>query len=123
MVTKQFGQWEEDIQSHFFDKSWHNSPYDIIVFQNEPCGFCCIKETEHIVQLMEFAVDSAKQGQGIGSMLLEEFKAMAKRKNKTAQLNVMKTNERARALYQRLGFSIYGENQFQFLMRHGDDCA
>jgi len=32
----------------------------------------------------------------------------------------MKTNARARVLYERLGFAVYGENDFQFLMRHGE---
>jgi ribosomal protein S18 acetylase RimI-like enzyme len=117
MVIQQFGAWDGHVQDHYFDKSWHSSCYDILVVDDEPCGYCSIRETTNVIQLMEFAVDVARQGQGIGSMLLAEFQQMGRRTGKVAQLNVMKTNVRAKALYERLGFSVYGENQFQFLMR------
>ncbi|MES2626437.1 MAG: GNAT family N-acetyltransferase [Pseudomonadota bacterium] len=120
MIVKQFGKWEEHVQDHFFDKSWNSLSYDIIIFENEPCGYCSIQESENAIQLMEFAVDISKQAKGIGSMLLAKFKEMGREKRKVAQLNVMKTNEKAKALYERLGFSVYGENHFQFLMREND---
>lgn len=118
MVIAQFGKWEEQVQDHFFEKSWNHAPYSIIVVAGEPCGYCCIKETQDAVQLLEFAVDPEKQGRGTGSQLLAKFRDIAKRKQKTAQLNVMKTNEKAKSLYEKLGFNVYGENQNQFLMHN-----
>lgn len=117
MVIRQFGRWEQSVQDGFFDRSWKEAPRELIVIDGEPCGFCRIDEHATCLQLVEFAVDMSKQGRGIGSRFLTRFKAMASAKGKVAQLNVMKTNAAAKALYERCGFSVYGENENQFLMR------
>ena len=56
--------------------------------------------------LMDGIVVSAdKRGQGIGSRLLEEVLALALQQNRdSVRLDVVDTNPRARALYERLGF-------------------
>ncbi|MHC5655574.1 GNAT family N-acetyltransferase [Stappia sp. ICDLI1TA098] len=51
------------------------------------------------------AVDETARGAGIGSALLEAVVAIARRKGrKTVRLDVIDTNPRARALYERHGF-------------------
>ena len=81
-------------------------------------GYCRIDDRPHALQLVEFAIDVSKQGRGIGSLALTLFKGMAAQKGKHAQLNVMRTNERAKALYERLGFSVYGETPIHYLMHY-----
>lgn len=123
MVLRQFGQWEQAVQDGFFDRSWKDAPRDIILCGGKPCGFCRIDEHATWLQLVEFGIDLAQQGRGIGSRFLALFKDMATAKGKHAQLNVMKTNPRAKALYERCGFTVYGDNHVHFLMRsefHGN---
>jgi ribosomal protein S18 acetylase RimI-like enzyme len=117
MVIRQFGKWEDPLQDRFFDKSWNDAPYDIILFEGEPCGYCRIDEHPGTLQLVEFAIDVSMQGRGIGSLVLALFKEMAVQKGKSAQLNVMRTNDRAKALYERLGFRVYGETAMHYLLR------
>jgi ribosomal protein S18 acetylase RimI-like enzyme len=117
MVLRQFGSWEQSVQDGFFAKSWNEARRDFIVWNGEACGFCRIDEKPTCLQLMEFGIDPAQQGRGIGSRFLALFKDMAFAKGKHAQLNVMKTNPRALALYERCGFSVYGETPVHFLMR------
>jgi ribosomal protein S18 acetylase RimI-like enzyme len=116
MVIKQFGKWEEHVQDRFFHNSWNTLSFEIINFEGEACGFCSIEENKSTLQLREFAIDISKQGLGIGSKLLTKLKEMGVEKRKKVQLNVMKTNKDGRKLYEKLGFSVYGENHFQFLM-------
>jgi len=118
MVLAEFGAWDEAVQDAFFDKSWNDAPYDIILMNGQPCGFCRIDEHDRVLQLVELGIDPSQQNRGIGSMVLSRFIEMAKAKGKAAQMNVMKTNTRARNLYERLGFAVYGENAHQFLLRH-----
>jgi ribosomal protein S18 acetylase RimI-like enzyme len=117
MVLRQFGSWDLTLQDGFFDRSWHDAPREIILFDGQACGFCRIDEHPDCLQLVEFAIDVARQGQGIGSTFLTHFKDLAFAKRKRAQLNVMLTNLRAKALYERCGFKVYGQNAVHFLMR------
>jgi ribosomal protein S18 acetylase RimI-like enzyme len=48
------------------------------------------------------------QGQGIGSQLLKQELARARRLHKPLRVSVLRAN-RARALYERLGFAVCGE--------------
>lgn len=118
MVLAQFGAWDMAVQDGFFYKSWNQGNYNIILVDGEPCGFCRIDEHDTVLQLVEFAVEVEKQNRGIGSMVLSRFLDMASAKGKLAQLNVMKTNTRARALYERLGFGVYAENEIQYALRY-----
>jgi ribosomal protein S18 acetylase RimI-like enzyme len=117
MVLRQFGRWEQAVQDGFFDRSWKDAPRELLVLDGKPCGFCRIDEHPDCLQLVEFAIEVAHQGRGTGSQFLALFKDMATARGKHAQLNVMKANPRAKALYERCGFTVYGENHVHFLMR------
>lgn len=123
MVLEQFGKWEEPVQDRYFEKSWNSAPYDIIMFEGKPCGYCCIEENDAALQLKEFAVDISKQGKGIGTLFLKNLKVIGENKRKRVQLNVMKTNTKAKDLYEKLGFTVYGENHFQFLMTSTEEIT
>ncbi|HXC58471.1 MAG TPA: GNAT family N-acetyltransferase, partial [Steroidobacteraceae bacterium] len=118
MVLAQFGTWDPSVQDGFFDKSWNDGNYNIILMDGEPCGFCRIDEHDRVLQLVEFAVEVSKQNRGIGSMVLSRFLEMARAKGKLAQMNVMRTNTRAKALYERLGFAVFAENEVQYGLRY-----
>jgi ribosomal protein S18 acetylase RimI-like enzyme len=117
MVIRQFGTWNQEVQDGFFDKSWNVDVYEIICVNDDPCGLCCIHEHADCLQLVQFAIEQSMQGRGYGYEFLTMFKELAAAKSKCAQLNVMKTNTQAKALYERSGFSVYGENPVHFMMR------
>ena len=117
MVIRQFGQWEKPVQDRFFIKTWNQQKFEIITVEDEPCGFCSLEESDEAIQLREFAVEVSKQGMGIGSQLLTLLKRMGMQQGKIVLINVMKSNDKAKRLYERHGFSVYGENNSQFLMQ------
>ena len=65
----------------------------------------------HINQIQ---IDPAHQNKGIGGAVLRQLTELAGPRDCT--LNVLKTNP-AYALYQRLGFAVTGEDNFEFHMR------
>jgi ribosomal protein S18 acetylase RimI-like enzyme len=65
--------------------------------------------------LREVFLVPAEQGQGIGSKLVLQEIAGARRLGKPLRLRVLRQN-RARALYERLGFSVCGETETQYWM-------
>ncbi|MFI9150466.1 GNAT family N-acetyltransferase [Streptomyces sp. NPDC053367] len=64
------------------------------------------------------AVDAAHRGRGIGSLLLEETAAVAAEHGcRRVRLDVIDTNPRARALYERHGFTARRTEQTPYLRR------
>jgi ribosomal-protein-alanine N-acetyltransferase len=63
------------------------------------------------------AIDPGCQGNGIGTAVLEKAIERGREKGKPVFINVMKTNIRAKYLYEKLGFLIYEENDIQFLLK------
>jgi ribosomal protein S18 acetylase RimI-like enzyme len=56
------------------------------------------------------------QGRGIGTALLREFINSAHEKGVSATLEVLKANEPARRLYERLGFTVVFEDRYKYDM-------
>lgn len=123
MVLKQFGEWDESVQDAFFTRTWTYQVFYILHFGDEPCGFCSIERNDDGLRLKEFAIDVAKQGKGIGSLFLEYLKAKGAEQDCPVLINVMETNGSARALYEKHGFCVCGENDFQFLLRYPQEPA
>ena len=70
VVVAQFGTWDETRQDSFFEKKWSNSHLQILVVDNESCGFATVEENEQEVCLVELVVHPEFQGQGIGTAYL-----------------------------------------------------
>ena len=62
------------------------------------------------------AVTPDLQGQGIGTSVIHQVLDEAKRSGKPVALQVLKVNP-ARRLYERLGFSVTGENETRYFMK------
>jgi ribosomal protein S18 acetylase RimI-like enzyme len=63
-----------------------------------------------VAYLWEAHVESDWQGRGIGSALIEHLEAIGRERGYAAiDVAVVKTNDRARRLYDRLGYVVYGE--------------
>jgi len=118
MVVRQFGEWDDDVQDSFFDRTWERLPHTIILAENEPVGYCCIQEEGSVLWIRELVICPEQQGHGIGTSLLEKFIQRGKNNRISVQLNVMRSNEGAKRLYEKLGFRIYGENETHFFLKY-----
>jgi len=67
-------------------------------------GFYWIEERGQVLHLHGLIVKEPFRGQGIGTQVLEMLATRYKRDVTTIELGVQKSNERARRLYERLGF-------------------
>ncbi len=117
MVIRQYGEWDDSIQDEFFKNSWDRLPHKIIVCDGEPCGYCCLLESEDAIDVMELAILPEWQGKGIGSDLLKTVIEKGKSLGVSSRLNVMKTNDGAKRLYERLGFEVFDMTATHFKMR------
>lgn len=76
------------------------------VYQNEyKVGCYWIEERERILHLHGIVVVRAFQGQGIGSRIIRQLAEEYRGRMDAIELGVHQSNERAKALYERLGFN------------------
>jgi ribosomal protein S18 acetylase RimI-like enzyme len=71
----------------------------------------------HVLEINGFAVEPARQGQGIGRRLLDAAKQEAQRRGATKlSLRVLVPNAFARQLYERAGFRVEGVLAGEFVL-------
>ena len=78
-------------------------------------GFIKYKEHQKSLDIIQFQIDPKYQGKGFGKQILEIIEAEAKEKHKNLFLKVLKANP-AKRLYERIGFQIVDEDEFEFFM-------
>jgi ribosomal protein S18 acetylase RimI-like enzyme len=73
------------------------------------------REHEHFLTFVEIA--PAYQNRRIGTWIVEGFVELAFHASADATLRVLKSNPRAKKLYERLGFVVEGESTTHHVMR------
>jgi len=115
LVIRQFGEWKEGPQETAFDEKWDEGGFEIVEADGDPVGAIWTTDEGEFLQLREVFLLPDRQGNGIGSRLVREELATARRCGKPLRLRVTKGN-RARELYERLGFRVCGETETQHWM-------
>jgi ribosomal protein S18 acetylase RimI-like enzyme len=117
--------WDEAWQAQRFRAHWRPEQFTIIERGGEHIGMFALRETEdgRGLLLANVAIAPAHQSQGIGTAVIGAITAGARAQGRTVRLTVLKVN-RARRLYERLGFVIVSESEadyaMEFPVRGGD---
>ncbi len=88
----------------------------IIAKQNRPIGMLKVVRAEDHWRIVQFQLLTECQGMGIGTAVLNELLADARRQRIPVTLNVLKVNP-AHRLYARLGFVIDAASDDEYCMR------
>ena len=115
VVERQFGPWQELQQDRFFAQSWDGVPHDILAADGVPVGYCAIEERAHDIHLRELVIAPEAQGRGIGTEVLRQLQESSRQTGKPIVLGTF-TENRALALYTRLGFLPIGRTETHILM-------
>lgn len=67
-------------------------------------GFCWVEQRDRVLHIHGLVLKSEFQGQGIGSAVLQTLESEYKGRVDTVELGVHRSNRRAKALYERLGY-------------------
>jgi len=118
VVIEQFGAWDDAIQDEHFERKWAVQEYQIVEQEGLRVGAIWIsKEIDHL-WLREIQISPCHQNQGLGTKLLTTTIDEAARSGLPLQLRVLIAN-RAKALYERLGFSVIGMHEdTHYWMQH-----
>jgi ribosomal protein S18 acetylase RimI-like enzyme len=91
----------------------------VIEVDGEPAGSIrSVVEDDHVF-LAGIELLPTYQNRGIGTALITAEIARARSLGKLLRLQVLRTNHRARALYERLGLRVIGEDEIRYFMVSG----
>ena len=85
----------------------------LIFFEGHVIGTLKYREFDEKVEIMQLQIHPKYQSKGFGQKVLEQVTQASK--PRYLELTVLKENK-ALNLYKRLGFSIFGEDEFEFFM-------
>lgn len=88
----------------------------IAEYSGRPVGIAKCRETDDCIEIMQLQVLPEYQGRGIGKNIMSTFIEAAARQRKRLALSVLKANP-AKRLYERLGFRVVGEDEYEFHMQ------
>jgi ribosomal protein S18 acetylase RimI-like enzyme len=115
VVVRQFGSWDDALQDAFFEKGWAAKTHDLLICEDQPCGYIVVECRDDHVFLAELVLLPKFQNRGIGSAILSETLALAASKSLPLKLQTHLCN-RAKALYERHGFKEYARTNTHILM-------
>jgi len=119
VVTRQFGGWVESDQDAWFEKGLSEAAFEVIERDGTPVGALALQQAPHHLFLMELQILPECQKQGIGTAVLLIVLERAAALGLPVHLRVLHQN-RARALYERHGFTATGQTQTHTLMSSGN---
>jgi len=115
-VEKTWGKWDDAQQRKFFDRGFVPRETRVIMVDGQPAGRLDVSRArlEFFLGLIELLPEV--QGKGLGSAVVRDLQDEARKKNVPIRLQVIKANEAAHRLYERLDFKQTGETKTHLLM-------
>lgn len=110
--------WVEAWQEEYFRKKFDPAPRQIIQVAGQDIGVLVYEDKPDHRYLALLELLPAYQGRGIGTAVVKDLLQWADDHQMRLLLHVLKTNPRARQLYQRLGFVICGEEEIRWQMEY-----
>jgi ribosomal protein S18 acetylase RimI-like enzyme len=102
-----FLRFQFDAQDHHYRLHYAQARFDVILASGAPVGRLYVDRGDREIRLIDIALLPEHRGAGIGSALLAELIAEARRAQKPLSIHVERDNP-AQRLYRRLGFAPTG---------------
>jgi len=117
VVVRQFGNWDEAFQREMFFSKWTQPRHArIIETETGRTGVLISEQLEDCDWLHEIQIDPGYQGRGLGTTLLQNLLANALTRGVPLRLQVLHANQKAKRLYERMGFREIEKLENHYLM-------
>jgi len=119
-LTAERMQWNEANQRRGIEEALRDDDASILVSNETDAGWLHVIETRRDIHLGHLYLAPPARNRGLGSKFLRWMGERANRKQKGFTLEVLKNN-RARGLYERLGFRVIETSPLKYTMQfhHG----
>jgi len=98
--------WDDDWQRRRFLENFEPGYWKVVNAFGRDIGGVAVRRLPKEIFLADLQILPPYQNLGIGTAIIERLKSEAKDKCLVISLNVLKSNPRARRLYERLGFHM-----------------
>ncbi|MGV9427948.1 GNAT family N-acetyltransferase [Streptomyces sp. NPDC003656] len=118
IITDTWG-WDEQIQRDFHAHAFTLDQWQIITTDGMDAGMLHVENRPTEIYLARIELHPDHQGRGIGSQLIRSLLHQARQQGRDLTLEVLVVNQRAQALYRRLGLhevTRHGENDIKIRM-------
>ena len=105
------------LQTRAYRMQFPAAQYCIVELDETSVGRIIVCRCEKEIRLLDVTLITSFRGLGIGTFLIERLKNEANFAGKILTLRVLKTNQQAIRLYERLGLEIVEENDLHFSMQ------
>jgi ribosomal protein S18 acetylase RimI-like enzyme len=95
--------WDEQVQRDFHARGFRPDRWQIITVDGADAGMLDVEYQPDAVYLSRIELLPGYQGRGVGTGLIRTLIAAAHRRGQPLELDVLAVNQRAQALYRRLG--------------------
>ena len=114
-IERMFG-WNEVEQDEFAGRAFDQGGIKVIWSDNQRVGVVGWEQHPDHIWLKELFILPSEQGNGVGSTVIQHIKAIAERRNLPVRLRTLKANLRAKALYERNGFTVSKQTDIHWNM-------
>lgn len=111
--------WDEQVQRDYHAHGFAPDRWQIITADGADVGMLNVEYRPSEIYLARIEIHPSHQGQGIGSQIMQDLLDQAAINGQPIVLDVLAANQRAQALYQRLGFTEttrHGTNNIKIRM-------
>lgn len=115
---EQFLRQQFDAQDAYYRENYANTRFDVIEVDGRPVGRLYVARWQDEIRIVDIALLPEVRGVGVGTELLSGLLDEAAATGKRLTIHVEKFN-RARALYERLGFTEVADRGVYVLMEAG----
>lgn len=117
-----FVRMQFDAQHAYYEEHYAGAAFDVVVVGERPVGRLYVARWEDEIRIVDIALLPEERGNGTGTRLLNELLREAAAAGKRLSIHVEKMN-RARALYERLGFESVADRGVYLLMEARPDSG
>lgn len=107
-ASQAFGPWDDAWQEAFFRDHFDLEVREVVLVDEKMAGFFDVIDKGDHLFVSELVIAPGEQRRGIGTELLRRTQVEAGGRRLPVRLQVLKINP-AKALYERLGFAVWGE--------------
>ena len=117
VVERTWG-WDEAWQRAHFDSRFAPAAISVVTVAGRDVGVLSLQARPAELYVAALEIAPEMQGRGLGTAVMRRVLADAASRGLPVTLQVLKANEGARRLYERLGFQVTGQVERHLRMRH-----